>query len=250
MGQLHEVLAILPSTKGTAQKIAGETLKTFKDKSQHFEGLLRKYDPLKEGDPGLPPETSPLVTTAGEKLAHFSESFAPWLDAEYQISSTNMQAAATVEIGGLKIENVPSTFLMQLDKRLSDIRQIYDAAPTLDPKHEWHASDKGKGVFQAEDEIRNRTEKVPQHRVIVPPTPEHPAQVAQWTEDVVIGKITTRKWSGALSVEKKYEVLKRIDAVQKVVKRALSAANKVDHVGKKVAQKLFAFINGDIPLKR
>lgn len=250
MGQLHEVLAILPSTKGTAQKIAGETLKTFKDKSEHFHGALRKYDPLQEGDPGLPPESNPLVTTAGEKLGHFAECFGPWLDAEYQVAVTNMKASATVEVDGLKLEGVPATFLMQLDKRLSDVRNVYDAAPTLDPKQEWSGSDKGKGVFQSEDEIRNRTEKKPMHKVIVPATPEHPAQVAGWNEDIVIGKYTTKRWSGALSVEQKYEVLKRIDVLQKAVKRALSAANRVDHVGTKVARQVFGFINGALPLKR
>ncbi len=250
-GQLHEVLAVLPSCKGAAQKILAETAKVFKDKSHHFEGSVKSYDPLNEGDPGLPDETSVLVTTVGEKLAHLAECYSPWLDVEFQIDETNRIATGTVEVEGLKIEHVPSTFLMQLDKRLSELRGVYDAIPTLDPKYEWSASnDKGKGIFGAAPETRNRTEKVPVHKILVPATDHHPAQVAGWNEDRVIGRFTTKRWTGAISPEQKYELLKRIDLLQRAVKRALSAANKAEHKKDRIGRQVFEFIHGDLPLRR
>lgn len=250
MGQLHEVLAVLPSCKSTAQKAAGATMQMFKTKKEHFAGLLKTYEPVAEDGETLPAESSPLVMTVGERLRVFAQRYAPWLDAELQISATNQRACADLDVEGFNLPGVPATFLLQLDKRLSDLRGIYDEIPTLDPKHEWTTSTRGHGVSDANPEERNRSEKRPVHRIVAQATKEHPAQIAAWNEDKLIGKWTTQRWSGAISPKEKYELLARIDTLQKAVKRALSAANKQEHETARIGAAVFEYINGDLPLAR
>ena len=249
---MHEVLAVFPAVKGAATKIAAETAKVFQGKHEHFEALHRAYEPFKEGEEHAEPdEVAEMATTVGEKLSHLAEIFGPAIDAGFQIDTTNMVATGTIEVDGLKLEGVPATFLMQLDKRLNELRGVYQAIPTLDPKFQWgDAADRGAGVFKANDEVRYRTEKQFVHKVVVEPTENHPAQIDKWAEDKRIGKYVTQRWSGRISVRQKYEVLKRIDTLQKAVKRALSEANSIEHSDGTIADKLFAFINGDIPLSR
>lgn len=244
MSQLHKILAVLPSLKGRAQKIISETLRTF-SKPQHFTETLKTYEPILEGEPTQPDEHTPASTTVAKKLDHVAEMFGPWIDATYQVDKTNTEARADLKVDGLKIEGVPSTFLMQLDKRLSEIRNLYDHIPTLDPKHEWSRDEsKGENVFAARPVDTYRTKKTLQSKVLYEATENHPAQVEKWAEDIRCGKYTTRVWSGMITTAQKYEVLNRIDKLQHAVRAALSEANQTEHSTERIAEDLFNYIHG------
>ena len=254
-GQLHEVLAVLPGLKGAANKILQETLKVFSSRQQLFEGGIKTYRPTEEGGNPEQPQIHHMATTVGEKLAHLAEIFSPFVDAAFQVDMTNRDAVATIKVDDLEIKDVPSTFLLQLDKRLTELRGVYDALPTLDPKFKWtQAADKGKGIADAEPEISYRTSKKLRHKVLTEAVVRDgvglPAQIEKWTEDVRIGEWTSKRWSGMITVSQKYELLKRLDEIQKAVKKGISQANRVDHKKDKVASKIFAFLHGNLPLHR
>ena len=254
-GQLHEILAVLPSLKGAAHEIIKETLHVFSKRGQLFEGALKTYRPLEEGGNPEEPQAHHLASTVGEKLSHLAEIFGPFIDASFQIDATNRDAVATIKVGDLEIKDVPSTFLLQLDKRISEMRSIYGALPVLDPKSKWTpANDKGKGIWDAEREISYRTTKKLRHKELSPAIARDgvgiPAQIEKWTEDTRTGEWTNKRWSGMITVSQKYELLKRLDELQRAVKKGLTQANRVDHRKDKVAAQLFEFIHGDLPLSR
>lgn len=250
-GILHELLAVEPSLKGAAIKILGEAEKTFKDRGTHFHGMVRSYECAKDGDVGFPDESSPLVTTVGEKLAHVAEIVSPWIDAGLQIDRTNLETAATLHIGDVAIENVPATFLLRLDHRLSELRKVFNAIPTLEPKHDWSPdADKGQGVWQAKEERKNRSVKEEGFEIIVKSDEHHPAQYERVMRERHHGVYVSKSWSGELSVSQKYEIMKRLDALQAAVKKALASANRIDHNKDKIAEQVFTFLLGDIPQKR
>jgi hypothetical protein len=255
VGQLHEVLAVLEQRRGAANKILEETRGVLANKHDHFDGMLKTYEPIEEDGAELPPESVPLTTTVGEKLAHLAQVLGQAWDVEYQVEATNQQATADVAVDGTPLlANVPATYLVQMDKRLAALRRVYDAIPTLDPKAEWiQADDKGKGVYQSSEEVRNRTEKKPIHKVVWAPEPSDEKRqpvIDKWNEDRVIGRYVTRRWSGMLTVEQKYELLSRLDALQRAVKQAVARANKAEHVKDRVAKTLFDYLHQGIALKR
>ena len=249
-GQLHQLLAVIPTLKSQAEKIMAETAKTFAGKAHLFEGMTKAYKARAEADVMTEKELSeskPLSETVGGKLAHLAEHVTPFIDAEYQRDLSNLHSTATVSFGDMKIENVPATFLLQLKKELASLRAIYDQIPTLDPKREWKlAPDQGKGVWIAPPEFTTKTKKDKIHKVVVPATEQHPAQVDSWTEDVPIGSFETRIRSGLITPEQKYRLMKRIDEVIAEVTRALAEANQVEHLTHKIAGKVLDYINGDL----
>jgi hypothetical protein len=250
-GMLHELLAVEPSLKGAAAKILAEAKKTFSTRATHFHEAHRSYACAVDGDPGFPDEHSPMSTTVGEKLDHVAEVVGPFIDAGFQIDLTNQGATATLEVAGIKIEDVPSTALLRLDHRLAELRQVLDVIPTLEPNTEWESDgDKGQGIWKARDEQKHRTTKEEGFEVVVEATDRHPAQYERVTRDVHHGTWTGRRWSGELSVSQKYEVIKRLDQLQTAVKKAIAEANRVEHSKNAVADTIFGFLLGDIPRKR
>lgn len=252
MGQMHEVLAVVPTLKGAAQKILNETSKMLNSKPQLFNETLKTYHPLEESEmTNEPPDMHPMSTTVGQKLSHLAEIYGPYVDALFQVDMTNLEAKADIDVGGFQVKGIPSTFLMQLDKKLTELRQVYDGIPTLDPKHDWKTDEgKGKGIFKAEDETTYRTKKVTKHKVVTEAIAKDgvgiPAQIHAWNEDERCGKWITKRWSGMITVSQKYEILKRIDMLHQAVKKALSEANRVEHSTDKIAGKLFDYLHGGI----
>jgi len=249
-GQLHEVLAVYPSTKGAATKLLAETLKTFKDKKHLFAESLKTYRHLIEDEAEhyqQPEEHSVMGTTVGQKLAHMAEFVGPFIDAGLQIDLTNTAANADVEVEGLTLPHLPATFLMQFDKRLGELRKAYDEMPTLDPKRRW-AEDpaRGQGVYTADAEVTHVTRKETKYQTVAEATEHHPAQIA--TDVVVkrVGENTTKFWSGMVTPREKKGVIARLDALQKAVKRALAEANRIDHSTDKIAEKVFKYIHGGL----
>jgi len=256
-GKLHALLAVLGAKKGAAEKIEKEARSTFGNKQHLFDGHVKTYKPMSDKDESLPDDRSPLGSTVGEKLSHFAKIFSPFVDAGLQIDETNMKARANIEVDGMKIENVPATFLMRLDGHLSTIRKVLDAIPTLDPKHEWEA-DKlaGKGVMKAvHDVVSNRSiDKIIPVILYEATFGEKgqalPAQIKERSESIKVGEWTLKMCSGRISSGQKYEIMARLDQLQLAVKSALSNANEIEHDKGKVAEKLFGFLFKDIPLKR
>lgn len=250
--QLHEILAVAPARKGAAEKISNETIKTFTNKTHHFDATLRTYQPLSEDGKSEPDEFSPMVTTVGEKIRHFNDIFSDYVDVSFQIDDTNLNAKADIIIDDKVIaSDVPATFLMQLEKRIIDIRSVYNNIPTLDPKYTWGPdSDKGNGVYKANDQVTHRTAKVRKSKILYEATEHHPAQIDQWIEEDRVGTYTSKRWSGALTPADKSAIIRRIDKLLAAVKQARMRANQTEHSKRKIADDLFDYINGDLPLNR
>ena len=249
--QLHALIAVQANVKGAAAKIAQETRITFKKKNEHFDGHSKTYQPAEEKGEQLPPDRKPLVTTVGEKLAHFRKLTIPALDAMIRLEETNQTAKADVIVDDFTLADVPATYLLQLDKKITEIRAVLGDIPTLDPNYDWHEDEiEGAGAWTTAPTKRNRTVKKIRHKVLVPPTEHHPAQVVEYADDVLAGEYTEKLQSGRLTSAKKSELLERADKLQIAVKKALSKANQEPHSTRKVGIQIFNFLFGDLPLSR
>jgi hypothetical protein len=251
-GELHELIAVFPNLKGTAERAVNNSKKTLGDKQHQFNGHMKTYRPFEDAQENQePPEASLMTLTVGEELEHFTTMFAPFLDAELQMATTNMLAKANLKVGELEIEDVPVVFLIQLDKAIGDLRKVFDSVPVLDPKFNWNPDDqKGKGIWKTDPESSFRTKKVLQSKELFKGDEHHPPQIEKWQEDVKIGEYTTERHSGMLTVSQKITLLRRLDELQKAVKKARSKANKIEHSTDDASGMIFNYLLEGIPRER
>ncbi len=255
MSRMHEILAVEADKEGKFKKIVAETTKDFKDKQNLFGGFIRILEMFDEHDAEHGTEEHvALTTTVNERLDYTQKSIESYFDLLYQKEATNQLAKADIVVNGEIIaEAVPATYLLGLEKRLTDLRKMYDNIPTLQVGVEWIKDDtQREGIFKTvHPEIRFKTKKKFQHQVLVPAQfPKDgeggqslPAQIEKWEDTVNIGKFTKIYWSGMLTSAQKSELLERFDKLIQAVKKARQKANTQEVVKEKIASKLMNFIN-------
>lgn len=250
MAKLHEVLAVESGLQTAAKKIIDETIKTFGKKDEHFVETVKAVSHFAEEDQKLDTsETKALVTTVPDKLKYVVAPISRAYDSYLQKEATNQVASADLEIDGKVIAAaVPATVLLGLETKLSELRTIYEAIPTLAPGPTWLPdASRGAGVYRSEHPaLTFRTRKTVKPIILAPATKEHPAQVNAISEDVPVAKITTTEWSGMLSSAQKSELLARVDKLIRAAKRARQRANSADVVKRQIGAALFSFIHDGI----
>lgn len=253
MTKLHEILAVEPDKEGIAKRMIDETKDVFKNKHHIFSGLTKslKMDTSDEGNSSLEEASAEIIevtTTVPERLAYTENSISEWLDVVLTKEAGNQgDAKADILVDGQTIaEGLPATFLLGLEKKLKHIRDIYDNIPTLPPSVVWEEdANAEENIYRSRnDDIKTKTQKRPQFRVLYDATPEHPAQVEKWMEEIVVGRYTTTQQSGMLPAHKKASMMSRLDKLIQAVKQARMRANSVEVNNLKVGSKLFDYING------
>ena len=250
MSYLHEVLAVEKDLENVSLKVQEEAIVTFTKKTDHFLGNnkhLEMFDESRRKEEAGFREEKQIVTTVDDKLNYVGQAFTKYVDAMAQKEITNQSANADVITpdGRTILFNVPATLLLALEGRLAKLRLVYEAIPTLQPGVNWLVDDSvGQGVFKAaNDEVRHKTEKVLESKILVAPTDKHPAQVEKWTEDRPVGQYVNTRWSSMITPSRKSQLLGRIDTLIGIVKQARMRANTVQVVGLDVGKQLLSFIN-------
>ena len=135
-GKLHELLAVEGELEAAYKMILNETKSTFSKRADHFGGHVKTYKPLDDSDIDvLPEQHKELVTTVDSKLSYmFGEHVIPYFDAVLQKEATNQGATADLVIDDEVIAgSLPATFLLGLETKLRQIRDVLQQAPTLQP---------------------------------------------------------------------------------------------------------------------
>lgn len=250
MSYLHEVLAVEKDLESVSLKVQEEAIVTFTKKTEHFLGNNKRLEMFDEGrrkeEAGFKEEKQ-IVTTVDDKLDYVGQAFIKYIDAMAQKESTNQHANSDVVTpsGFVLLQDIPATLLLALEGRLAKLRLVYETIPTLQPGINWAEDTSiGKGVFKASnDEIRHKTEKVLESKIIVAPTEKHPAQVEKWTEDRPVGQYVNTRWSAMITPARKSQLIGRIDLLIGMVKQARMRANTAPVVGGNIGKTLLSFIN-------
>ena len=206
-GKLHELLAVEGDLRGAAEKIIKETVNTFTKKEHHFIGRVKSYQPKDEDGDTFASENQEMVTTVSKKLEHTQDVVAKYLDAVAQKELTNTSATAILEVDGQKLVEapLPATLLLALEGKLKQLREVYNAMPTLDPSETWHW-DHATKTYEADPKQTYKSKKVYRNHILSPATDKHPAQVQPFTEEERIGVWNEKKWSGMITPAEKSEV--------------------------------------------
>jgi hypothetical protein len=229
---LHELLAIEGALEGQATKCRTQLAATFTSKRHLFEEKSKVFTPLLEGAQKDTSVESTLQSTVPEELDWITPFITKALDAGLQIAEANTQARADIvlESGETLATGVPATALLELEKRINEVKTLIEAVPTLDPAKgfEPYSSHAKKHVFKARDVRKPRTQKAREVLTLAQATDKHPAQVQLLDVDKVIGHVDEQEWSGLITPATKAGLITRVETLVRAVKAARSRANNVE----------------------
>lgn len=243
---VHTFVALRDTVKNRAQKELTAVHRTSTQPGL-YEGLTRTYRPKVEGGDQLPSENQHIQVNADTVLNGLVQAVARNWDLMATIDTGNQRSNADVVVTGANgaeqviLSQVPATFLLFLARELDDVYTFVSKLPTLDPGVKWEY-DANVSAFVAEPVETHRTKKVLKNHVKYEATDRHPAQVETFTEDEVVGYWTLIRRSGALPLERKAQLLQRIDALRLAVKEAHQRAGTTEVADVHVASELFSYI--------
>jgi len=243
MAKLHQILAI----KNDKSKIAKSKITNAYQTSQKhglFAGLHRVYQPLNDEGETFPQESTRAQVTVADVLNSLAQNFTTLFEVNAIVDWGNLNAVADIVVDDITlVTDAPATYLMWLEKELTDMLTALSALPTLDPAETWTVN--SDGLYQTAPIATNKTKKVPTVIVKYEATPEHPAQTELMAEDKVVGFWTTTKTSGAVPATQVAELTGRVVKVRDAVKVARATANEVQVTQPEVSRLVDFVFNGE-----
>jgi hypothetical protein len=207
-------------------------------------GISRNYQPKDEEGEQLPPEATKVQVRAEQVLRDMGRTLTRLFDVTATKDATNCVARADVVLDGRTLlTGVPVTYLLFLEKQLTDLHTFVRKLPVLDAAESWSYNDSADS-WSTEPIRTIRTKKVPRNHVKAEATEKHPAQVEVYYEDIPIGYWTTVKFSGALPAKRVTELLDRVEKLTQAVKYAREEANNTEAVDTTVGDRVFGYLFG------
>jgi hypothetical protein len=249
LSKLHELLAVEPDYRSQAESCRADLKNTFEKKVHHFTKKVVTFKSNQDGVEDKVEGQLQLQTTVSKELDWIGDKISKVLDAGHQIDVANTLAKADLilENGTVLLKDVPATSLLRMEHRVTELRELLHAIPTLDPAKGFEPdASEGDGIYRARDDSRNRTEKQFSFVVMVPPTDKHPAQVKELMTDKVVGAVTAQEWSSLITVAAKGDMLDRVEELLRSIKKARARANdmELDVKQNKIGADLLKYIFG------
>lgn len=205
-------------------------------------GLSRTYQPKDEEGDTKPPESTRVQVRTHELVNDFARHLIDLFDVTATLDYGNCTAKGDIVVDGQTIlPDVPVTYLMFLEKQLTDVRTFLQKLQTLDPSENW-SWDEANGWWKSDPQQRTATKNVRRNHVKAKATDRHPEQVEVYTEDVPVGTWTTTKFSGALPERERAALVDRVHKLQDAVKHAREMANSTDVHQVKVGERVFSYL--------
>ena len=243
MGRLNQIIAV---EKGIKSRSYGELTDAHQSlqKTALLAGIARNYQPKDEDGETYPPESTRVQMRAEEVLRQTAATLTKLFDVTATKDWANCTAKANVTVDSRTlISDVPATYLLFLEKQLTDLHTLVSKLPVLDASETW-VFDQAADCWATEPVQTTKTKKIPRNHVKAEATEKHPAQVEVYYEDVVVGHWRTVKFSGALPATRIKELLDRVDKLQQAVKFAREEANNSEVTDVKVGEKVFDYLFG------
>lgn len=246
MAKLNQIIAI---EKGIKSRVYGDitTLNKAIQKPELFNGFSKTYAKKDDDGEDLPAEKKRVQFTVPEVLKATERGMTELMEVTARKDWTNSDARASITVNGSGplLTDVPVTYLLFLEKQMTDLRTFIGNLPVLDESEDW-SKDENSGLFKAAPTQTHRTKKLQKPVVLYPATPEHPAQTAMVTEDIIAGFWTQVKQSGAMPKPEKEALMERVEKLVQAIKEAREAANAADEIKPPdVGGAIFGYLMGD-----
>ena len=215
MTRLNQIIAILNGNTGRkaiCQKAVTAVYQTLQ-KQASFVGIARAYRPLTEDGEKFPSETKAVAASVSDLLESARGSWTSMFDTVATQDVANTTAKADVCVDDVVIlTGVPVTYLMFLEKQLTDIHTALQAIPTLSDELEW-AWSKNSNCWVTNPTETAKIKKIEKPMVLYEATKEHAAQVKMTTDDIITGYWRTTHMCSSMPKQDKAMLLVRILAL-------------------------------------
>ncbi|MEU5613707.1 hypothetical protein AB0H03_34210 [Streptomyces sparsogenes] len=243
MAKLNQIIAVEKGVKSKSQQDLTAAHHGLQ-KPALLAGISRTYQPKDEEGEQLPPESTRVQVKAEDVLRETAAVLTRLFDVTATKDWSNCTAKADVTVEGRTLlRDVPVSYLLFLEKQLTDLNAFVRKLPVLDAAESW-LLDPSTDSWKTEPVRTLRTKKVPRNHVKAEATDKHPAQVEVYYEDVPVGYWTTVKFSGALPARRVNELLDRVAKLQQAVKFAREEANGVEATDQRVGDVVFGYLFG------
>lgn len=243
MPKLNQIIALEKGVKSRSYASLTEAHQQLQ-KPALLSGIARTYRPKDDEGERYPPESTRVQLRSEEILRSTATILTELFDVVATKDWANCSARADVVVEGKTLlEKVPVTYLLFLEKQLTDLHTFVHKLPVLDPSESWRF-EPSQDCWASEPAETSKTKKVPRNHVKAEATEKHPAQVEVYHEDIVVGYWKTVKFSGALPAARVRELLERVERLQKAVKMAREEANGAVVESTKSGDKIFGYLFG------
>ena len=241
--QLNQIIAL---EKGVKSRTHADVTAAHHQlqKAALLSGISRTYKPKDEEGEQLPPESTRVQVRAAEVLKDVQVALTRLFDVTLTKDTGNCVAKADIVVDGTVLAaEVPVTYLLFLEKQLTDLHTFVGKLPVLDPADTW-AYDEASDAYATAPTQTTRSKKVPRNHVKAEATDKHPAQVEMYFEDVLVGYWTTMKFSGALPQARVNELKARVVKLAEAVKVARESANSTPVTDQKIGDRILGYLFG------
>jgi hypothetical protein len=241
--KLNAIIAVEKTAKSEGEKALTHAYQEVQ-KTPLLTGISRTYQPRDEEGDTLPPENERVQRNVEEILDGVGKGLTRLFDVTLTKEASNTKATADVVVDGeTLLSDVPVTYLLFLEKKLTDLKTFVTKLPVLDPSTNWHAdASLEEGVWVSDEVKTTRTKKVPRNHVLAAATDKHPAQVQVYHEDVIVGDWTTKKFSGAVPAARRAALIERVNKLSDAVKVARETANGIEVTDRKAGEAVFEYL--------
>jgi hypothetical protein len=241
VARLNQIIAVEKGVKSRSYAELTDTHQSLQ-KTNLLAGIARTYQPKDEEGEQYPPESTRVQLRAEEALRQTARTLTRLFDVTATKDWANCTAKADVRVDGtVLLSGVPATYLLFLEKQLTDLLTFVTKIPVLDAAETW-AFDEATDAYATPPTQTTRSKKVPRNHVKAEATEKHPAQVEMYFEDVLVGSWTTVKYSGALPQARINELKARVVKLAEAVKVAREKANSTEVTDQKVGEKIFDYL--------
>jgi hypothetical protein len=239
--KLNQIIAVEKSVKSKSLQDLTEAHHAVQ-KPALLSGISRVYQPKDEEGEQLPPESTKVQVKTEEILRDMAATITRLFDVTATKDWANCTARADVKVDGQTLlRDVPVTYLLFLEKQLTDLHTFVKKLPVLDAAETW-TFDASADCYRTEAVRTIRTKKVPRNHVKAEATEHHPAQVEVYYEDIPVGYWSTTKFSGALPARRVRELADRVEKLQAAVKFAREEANSAETTDQRVGDAVFGYL--------
>ena len=241
MARLNQIIAIEKGIKSRSAQELAESQRAIQ-KPALLSGISRTYRPKDEEGEQLPPESKKVEVKAEEILDKTQEILTKLFDITATKDWTNCHARADIVVDGqVLVAQAPVSYLLFLEKQLTELQAFIKKLPVLDASETW-VFDENADCWATEPVQTLKTFKTPRNHVKAEATEHHPAQVEVYYEDVTVGYWRTVKFSGALPAHRVNQLLERLEKLQQAVKFAREEANNTEVEEQRVGERIFQYL--------
>lgn len=241
MTLLNQIIAVEKGIKANATRVLSDLYKALQ-RPEPMNGISRTYRSKDEEGDQLPSESTLVQVKVDDLLNQVSKGLTRLFDVVLTKEDANTLAKADVVVDGRVIlSDIPVTYLLFLEKQLTDIGTFIGKIPTLDPAQQWEY-DSNAGAYATKPTVTSRSKKIPRNHVKAAATDRHPAQVDVYYEDVLVGYWSTVKFSGALPADRVATLASRVEKLKNAVKFAREKANSIQVEDRIAGAAIFDFL--------